>query len=139
MYQEFINEAIIELNSYQKNCNPNHEMLVLFSDECKFKDSHMHGGFKCGKDSNWNKTDCKPVYCDSGYIYNTISNSCIKFPNEKDNKTLIIIISIACSVFVLALIITIIVLYKKKVLCFKKNSAKNDSISNDNLVPETNY
>ena len=85
------------------------------------------------------KTDCKPVYCDSGYIYNKISNSCIKFPNEKDNKTLIIIVSIACSVFVLALIITIIVLYKKKVLCFKKNSAKNDSISNDNLVPETNY
>ena len=36
---EFINEAIIELNSYQKNCNPNHEMLVLFSDECKFKDT----------------------------------------------------------------------------------------------------
>ena len=139
MYQEFINEAIIELNSYQKNCNPNHEMLVLFSDECKFKDSHMHGGFKCGEDSKWNKTDCKPVYCDSGYIYNKISNSCIKFPNEKDNKTLIIIVSIACSVFVLALIITIIVLYKKKVLCFKKNSSKNDSISNDNLVPETNY
>ena len=71
----------------------------------------MHGGFRCGKDSKWNKTDCIPVYCDSGYFYNKISNSCIKYPIEKedhnetdsdntdegddkspkDNKTLIII------------------------------------------------
>ena len=145
-YQEFIDEAITELKWYQKNCNPNNEMLVLFSDECKFNNSLMHGGYRCGKDSEWNKTDCIPVYCDSGYFYNKISNSCIKYPMEnndeespKENKTWIIIVSVVGGVVVLAIIIILIVMYKKKALCFKKRSAKNDSIANENLVPDTNY
>ena len=139
-YQEFINVAINELNLYQDNCNPNHEMLVLFSDECKFENKKMHGGYRCGKDSKWNKTNCIPVYCDSGLIYNKISNSCIKYPIENNNnKTLIIILSVVGGAVVLALIITLIVLYKKKALCFNKNNkndAKNTSIAEENLVPE---
>ena len=139
-YQDFINEAIDGLKWYQENCNPKHEMLVLFSDECKFDISHMHGGFRCGKDSKWNKTDCIPVYCDSGYFYNKISNSCIKYPMENNNdKTWIIIVSVVCGVIVLAIIIILIILYKKKALCFKKSSAKNESIANENLVPETSF
>ena len=145
-YQEFIDEAITELKWYQENCNPNNEMLVLFSNECKFDNSLMHGGYRCGKDSKWNTTDCIPVYCDSGYFYNKISNSCIKYPMEnndeespKENKTWIIIVSVVGGVVVLAVIIILIVMYKKKALCFKKKSAKNDSIVSENLVPDTNY
>ena len=82
-YQEFIGEAIEVLDSYKENCSPNHEILVLFSDECKFDNKLLHGGFGCGNDLKWNKSHCVPVYCDSGYYYNKISNSCIKFPNEK--------------------------------------------------------
>ena len=50
-YQKFINEAIEVLDSYKQNCNPNHTMLVLFSDECKFDNELLHGGFGCGSDS----------------------------------------------------------------------------------------
>ena len=130
----------------------------MFSDECKFENSQMHGGFRCGKDSKWNKTDCIPVYCDSGYFYNKIINSCIKYPIEKedhnetdsdntdegddkspkDNKTLIIILSVIGSVVVLSIIIILIVLYKKKVLCFKKYDINDNINVGENLVLETN-
>ena len=88
-YQEFIKEAIEVLDSYQKNCNPNHTMLVLFSEECKFDDNLLHGGYICGNDSKWNTSNCIPVYCDNGYYYNKISNSCIKYPmdEEQDEET----------------------------------------------------
>ena len=158
IYKEFIKEAINELNWYKDNCNPNNKMLVMFSDECKFENNQMHGGFRCGKDSKWNKTDCIPVYCDSGYFYNKISNSCIKYPIEKedhnetdsdntdegddkspnDNKTLIIILSAIGSVVVLSILIILIVLYKKKVLCFKKYDINDNINVGENLVPETN-
>jgi hypothetical protein len=84
-YQEFINEAIEVLDSYKENCNPNNTMLVLFSDECKF-DNHLHGGYACGSDLKWNKSNCIPVYCDGGYYYNKISNSCIKYPIENKEE-----------------------------------------------------
>ena len=83
-YQEFIDEAIIVLDSYKENCNPKHEMLVLFSDECKFDNELLHGGFACGSDSKWDRSKCIPVYCDPGYYYNKISNSCIEYPMEED-------------------------------------------------------
>ena len=47
-------------------------MLVLLSDKCKF-DNHLHGGFRCGSDSKWNKSDCVPAYGDTGYYYNRIT------------------------------------------------------------------
>ena len=84
-YQEFIDEAIKVLDTYQENCNPNNKNLVLFSDECIFNE-HLNGGYGCGSDSKWNKTNCVPVYCDEGYYYNKISNSCIVYPIEKDEE-----------------------------------------------------
>ena len=118
-YQEFINEAFKVLNSYKESCNPKHEMLVLFSDEFKF-DNHKHGGFKCGTDYKWNKSDCIPVYCDSGYYYNTISNSCIIYSIEKskedeDNKLRFTIIIVSCVVGLIIIVAVILfILYKKK-------------------------
>lgn len=136
-YQEFINEAIEVLDSYKENCNPNHKMLVLFSDECKF-DNHLHGGYACGSDSKWNnKSDCIPTYCDSGYYYNKISNSCIKYPMEeeggkegengkekenggKNNKNWVIIVIIICAAVIL-IVVLLIILHCKKLLCFKRD------------------
>ena len=98
-------------------------MLVLFSHECKF-DNHLHGGYACGSDSKWNKSNCIPVYCDSGYYYHKISNSCIKYPIEEedddddDKKYWLIIVIILCAVIIL-IAITVIILYYKKLLFFK--------------------
>jgi len=136
-YQDFINEAIEVLNSYQENCNPKHEMLVKFSDKCKF-DNHLHGGYKCGSDSKWNESDCIPVYCDVGYYYNKISNSCIVYPMKKDDngdkgiETWVTIVIVIGSIVILAIIIILILLIfnKKKILCFKD---KND---NGNMIED---
>ena len=136
-YQDFINEAIEVLNSYQENCNPKHEMLVKFSDKCKF-DNHLHGGYKCGTDSKWNESDCIPVYCDVGYYYNKISNSCIVYPMKKDDngdkgiETWVTIVIVIGSIVILAIIIILILLIfnKKKILCFKD---KND---NGNMIED---
>ena len=123
LYQEFIDEAIEVLDSYKEECNPNHTMLVLFSHECKF-DNHLHGGYASGSDSKWNKSNCIPVYCDSGYYYHKISNSCIKYPIEEedddddDKKYWLIIVIILCAVIIL-IAITVIILYYKKLLFFK--------------------
>ena len=141
-YQEFIEESIKVLDSYKENCNPKNKMLVLFSDECKFN-NHLHGGYGCGSDSKWNKSNCIPVYCDEGYYYNKISNSCIIYPmddiiednkkdNKKDNTWLIIGISIAVIIILFAIII--IILYKKKILCFKKIEKKDDDIKGNLMV-----
>ena len=123
-YQEFINESIEVLDSYKENCNPNHKMLVLFSDECKF-DNHLHGGYACGSDFKWNKSNCIPVYCDGGYYYNKISNSCIKYPMENnkeeeidDNDFVWILIVIIICVIVILIVLTLILLYRGKSLCF---------------------
>ena len=84
-YQEFIDEAIKVLNSYKTNCNPNNTMLVLFSEKCDFG-NRLHGGFACGSDSKWNTSNCVPIYCDEGYYYNKISNSCIIYPMDNDDE-----------------------------------------------------
>ena len=145
-YQEFINEAIEVLDSYQENCNPNHTMLVLFSDECKFDDKLLHGGFKCGSDSKWDRSNCIPVYCDSGYYYNKISNSCIKYPMKEEpgkdpadkkiqikNNLWVIIIIIVIALAIL-IVVGIIIMYKKKLLCFNKQK----NLILDDYEPTTN-
>ena len=85
-YQKFIDESLPIFEYYKDNCNPNHTMLILFSDECKFS-NHLHGGYKCGSNGKWNKSDCISVYCDNGYYYNQKNNSCIKYPIDEDEKT----------------------------------------------------
>ena len=138
-YQEFIKEAIEVLDSYKENCNPNNKMLVLFSDECKF-DNHLHGGYACGSNLKWNKSNCIPVYCDEGYYYNKISNSCIKYPmeNKEDNNKWLAVVIIICAVLIL-IVVTLIILYYKKLLFFKKKNKIVDPNYNvnDQLITES--
>ena len=142
-YQDFINEAIKVLDSYKDKCNPKHQMLVSFSNDCKFDNKLLHGGYGCGSDSTWNKSNCIPVYCDTGYYYNKISNSCIKYPmdendDEEDDKTLMIILIVVGVCVVVSLILILIILYKKELLCFKKKEQVHDPNYNVNedLMPE---
>ena len=156
-YNTFIEEAIKVLDNYKENCNPKNKLLLKLSDECKF-DNHLHGGFSCGSDSKWNISDCVPTYCDSGYYYNRISNSCIIYPGEnedeksdedktdeekktgdKDDKIwLYIVIPVAGTIVIL--IIILIIFYKMHLFCFKKVEKTHDPNYNVNedLVPEEN-
>ena len=140
-YQEFINKAFEVLNSYNESCNPKHEMLVLFSDDCKF-DNHKRGGFKCGSDYKWNKSDCIPVYCDAGYYYNKISNSCIEYPMEKDkeeeedNKLTMIIIISSCGIGLIIFGVVLFIIYKKKKFCFKESLKKDNSNLGEYILGE---
>ena len=142
-YQSFIEEAIKVLDYYKEHCNPKNKFLVKLSDECIF-DNHLYGGFRCGSDSKWNKSDCAPVYCDSGYYYNRIANSCIVYPieNEEDKKDkiwLYIVISVAGAIIILG-VVMIIFCYKKHLLCFKKVEKISDTnyTINEDLIPEKN-
>ena len=145
-YQEFIDESKKVLKSYKDSCNPNNEMLVLFSNECEFLNKRLHGGYPCGKDSKWDKSICIPVYCDTGYYFNKISKSCIKYPIEgteivitpEKKFELWMILTIAGGAFIiLATTITIIILFVKKALCFKKcdkNKTPDCDEVNDDLL-----
>ena len=118
-------------------------MLVLFSDECKF-DNHLHGGYSCGSDLKWNKSNCIPAYCDVGYYYNKMSNSCIIYPIEEieedddNDKYWFIVAIIICAVIIL-IVITLIILYHKKLLFFKKKKKIIDPNYNvnDQLLTES--
>jgi len=140
-YQTFIEESIKVLDYYKENCNPKNKFFVKLSDECKF-DNHLHGGFRCGSDSKWNKSDCVPSYCDSGYYYNRIANSCIVYPLDKDNKTWIyIVIGVSAAVVIIIIVVLIIICYKKHYLCFNKAEKSFDpnyNVNDDNLILDEN-
>ena len=148
LYESFIEEAIKVLDYYKENCNPKNKFLVKLSDECKF-DNHLHGGFSCGSDSKWNNSDCVPAYCDTGYYYNRISNSCIVYPinkgngekksEDKDDKIWLYIVIPVVGAIVIFLVI-LIICYKKHLLCFKKVEKTQDPNYNVNedLIPEDN-
>ena len=160
-YQTFIEEAIKVLDYYKENCNPKNKIFVKLSDECKF-DNHLHGGFRCGSDSKWNKSDCAPAYCDTGYYYNRMSNYCIVYPMEgegkkddeqtdeqktdgdktdgekdergKNGKTWLYIVigASAAGVIIIVIVVLLIICYKKHYLCFNKVEKTVDPIYNIN-------
>ena len=139
-YQTFIEEAIKVLDYYKENCNPKNKFFVKLSDECKF-DNHLHGGFRCGNNSKWNKSDCVPAYCDAGYYYNRIANSCIVFPMEGDKTWIFIVIGVSAGAVIIIIILVIIICYKKHYLCFNKAEKTFDpnyNVNDDNLILDEN-
>ena len=149
-YQIFIEEAIKVLDFYKENCNPKNKFLVKLSDECKFE-NHLHGGFRCGSDSKWNISDCAPAYCDVGYYYNRIANSCLVYPMENEEKKgdkkdtgndktwLYIIIPVVGIIIIVG--VFLIIIYIKHLLCFKKGektSENNNTTILEDLMPEGN-
>ena len=86
-YERFIKEAKLIFEKYNDldngRCNPNNTFLFYETDDCDLKIEHAHGGYLCGTDGKWNKSNCIASYCDKGYILNDERNKCIEDPCEK--------------------------------------------------------
>ena len=86
LYDNFIKESKIIFESYNEidkgKCNKNNKLLYYESEECDklLNIDHGHGGYLCGTDEKWNKSDCIAVYCDFGYVLNDERTQCIKDP-----------------------------------------------------------
>ena len=80
----FINESKRIFEKYNENgeCNPDNKYLYYETSECDsiIKIDKAHGGYVCGTDGKWNKTNCIASYCDEGYILNLERTKCIKNP-----------------------------------------------------------
>lgn len=85
IYDRFVKEAKQIFNKYNNiegECNPDNKYLYFETDECdsKLNIEHAHGGYLCGNDSKWNKTNCIVAYCDKDYILNDERTECVKNP-----------------------------------------------------------
>ena len=86
LYDDFIKESKIIFESYNDldngKCNKNNKYLYYESEECDkiLNIEHGHGGYLCGTDEKWNKSDCIVAYCDFGYILNDERTQCVKDP-----------------------------------------------------------
>ena len=85
--ERFINEAkfIFERYNEENKCNSDNALLYYETSECdsKINIEHGHGGYLCGSDGYWNKSNCIVAYCDVGYILNNEKTKCIEDPCEK--------------------------------------------------------
>ena len=45
----------------ENHCNSKNERLLLYDSQCnkKIDNKVVHGGYKCGNDCKWNKTQCE--------------------------------------------------------------------------------
>ena len=85
-YDRFVKEAKKIFDKYNNldegECNPNNKYLFFETKDCDsiLNIEHTHGGYLCGSDGKWNKTNCIASYCDEGYILNDQRTQCIKNP-----------------------------------------------------------
>lgn len=88
-YERFIKEAKKIFDKYNDlengSCNPNNEFLFYETKDCdtKLNIDKAHGGYLCGNNGKWNKSNCIATYCDKGFILNDERNKCIEDPCEK--------------------------------------------------------
>ena len=119
IYDKFIQEANRIFEKYNTECNVNNKLLLLEDDNCyNLSDSYAHGGYSCGYEGFWNKSNCQAFYCDIGYYYDTYQKKCIKDictengDKEEDDAdsipTWLIIIIVIGSILILLIIIIII-------------------------------
>jgi len=93
IYDKFVNASKRIFEKYNNKCNPNNNLLLLESSDCFNLPEHSHGGHPCGKNSEWDKTQCQPFYCDMGYYYDTYQKKCIldictnSSDDDNNNKT----------------------------------------------------
>jgi hypothetical protein len=85
-YDRFIKEAKKIFDKYNNldkgECNPNNKYLFFETKDCDsiINVEHAHGGYLCGSNGKWNKSNCIASYCDEGYILNDQRTQCIKNP-----------------------------------------------------------
>ena len=84
IYDRFIKEADKIFNDYNDlengKCNPDNKYLYFETSDCDsiLNIEKAHGGYLCGNDGKWNKSNCIAAYCDEGFILNDERNECIK-------------------------------------------------------------
>ena len=137
LYDKFISEAKKIFKKYNDDqyCNP--ENLKLLYDpnnknECYTfeNDPYAHGGYECDVETKkWNKTKCKPYYCDIGYYFDAYQNICVKdkcseVEDEKDDDTFLIILLIAILSLVGLIIIGLIIYGIYAFCCNKERESK---------------
>ena len=78
-YNKFVSFAKKILEKYKTECNPNNKNLILLDSECdkSFGNNYTHGGYECGSDGKWNKTQCVASACELGFIFDHVSKSCV--------------------------------------------------------------
>ena len=97
IYDRFINEANIIFEKYNDlengECNIDNKYLFYETKDCdsKLNIEKAHGGYLCGVDGKWNKSNCIAAYCDNGYILNDERTECIKDLCQEINSVDIII------------------------------------------------
>jgi hypothetical protein len=86
IYDRFIEEARAIFDKYNDiengECNKDNKLLFYETNECdsKLKIDKAHGGYLCGSDGKWNKSNCIAAYCDEGYILSDDRTKCYKDP-----------------------------------------------------------
>ena len=90
IYESFIKEAKEVHKKFNKEnyCNPKNERLLLYDSQCnKTRDDKIiYGGYKCGKDGKWNKTQCEYYFCEIGYYYDHHLKECVEECKYDENK-----------------------------------------------------
>ena len=75
-YHVFVEKAKEIFEKYQKKCSKINKNLVLFNNNCTFKEKNMHGGNPCGDNGEWDTSTCVPSYCDNNYIFDKKNQKC---------------------------------------------------------------
>ena len=87
LYNRFISEAKSIFKKYNEDgeCNPDNKYLYYETSDCdsKLNIDKAHGGYLCGTDGKWNKSNCIASYCDEGYILNKERTECITNPCDE--------------------------------------------------------
>lgn len=127
-YDLFIQKAKEIFSKYQTKCNINNKKLFLLDEKCKnisSKDEHLHGGYICGDNGEWNKNTCVPTYCDEGYILDPIKNKCFyDYCSEID------IYWILVNIFIfLSLIILLVFMIYLCIRCCRSSKRKKTKIN----------
>ena len=84
IYDRFIKEADSIFEKYNDlengECNPDNNYLYYETSDCDsiLNIDKAHGGYICGSDKKWNKSNCIAAYCDEGYILNDERTKCEK-------------------------------------------------------------
>ena len=90
IYESFIKEAKEVHKKFNKEnyCNPKNERLLLYDEQCSktIDNKIVNGGYKCGTDGKWNKTQCEYYFCEIGYYYDHHLKKCVEECKYYENQ-----------------------------------------------------
>ena len=80
LYEKFINEGryIHKKFNEQNFCNSNNKKLIFHDEKCLNKYEGTHGGYICGDNNYWDKSQCVAYYCDIGNYYDLYQKKCFQ-------------------------------------------------------------